>query len=269
MLIRFRIATENTNAVTVNVNGLGVKALVLPDASAIGTGMLKVGNVLEAVYDGTRFRLLDWPANGISSIVQNVGRTVFVDDVAGTRTWTVPEGVWKISVELWGAAAGTYASYGNNLSSGGSGGGGYSKKAIAVTPGQVCSYTVGAGGAYGVSGVAPGNGGTKSFDAVFSATGSTKNPLATVANPTFGGIGGDGLGGDVNIQGQGGSSLLISALGSAGGGSFGFFPSQGPNSGAGSSGLGPGAGGTGAGTQNNTSIYIGSAGRNGRVQITY
>ncbi len=60
-------------------------------------------------------------------------------------TWTVPAGVTKILVEVWGGGAG-----GNKagLGGGGSGGdsGGYTRGIIAVTPGQIASMVLGGGG---------------------------------------------------------------------------------------------------------------------------
>jgi hypothetical protein len=54
-------------------------------------------------------------------------------------TWTVPAGVTKIVVELWGGGGG-----GNDLASGGSGG--YIKAFFIVTPGDLISYIAGEAG---------------------------------------------------------------------------------------------------------------------------
>jgi hypothetical protein len=51
------VSSQNTGAVTVNVDGLGVRALQLSDAGAIPSGFLRVGDIVEMVYDGAAWRL--------------------------------------------------------------------------------------------------------------------------------------------------------------------------------------------------------------------
>ena len=99
---------------------------------------------------------------------------ILFDTQPGTRQFTVPKGVKKIRAFVVGA--------------GGLGGGGYSEKVIDVVPGQVFSYTVGAGSSYPVSGS------TSSFGGLISATGGSKN-------------GGVGTGGDINFTGGSGTAL--------------------------------------------------------------
>jgi trimeric autotransporter adhesin len=62
--------------------------------------------------------------------------------INSTGTWTVPAGVTKIYVEVWGAGGG-----GNIW--GGGGGGCYIAAPFTVTPGLVVTYTLGNGGAQG------------------------------------------------------------------------------------------------------------------------
>jgi len=59
--------------------------------------------------------------------------------MVGPGTWTVPASVTKIMVEAWGAGGG-----GSNI--GGGGGGGYVRAIFTVTPGDIISYAIGAGG---------------------------------------------------------------------------------------------------------------------------
>lgn len=99
---------------------------------------------------------------------------ILFDTRPGTKQFTVPEGVKKIRAFVVGA--------------GGLGGGGYSEKVINVVPGQVFSYTVGAGSSY------PDSGSTSSFGGLISATGGS----------TAGGV---GTGGDVNFTGGSGTAL--------------------------------------------------------------
>ncbi len=74
-------------------------------------------------------------------------------DSAGTYTWTVPDGVYKIKVEMWGAGGGgAYYDGSSHDEYCGGGGGGYGLVVMDVTPGQVCAITVGAGGSSGADG---------------------------------------------------------------------------------------------------------------------
>ncbi len=86
-------------------------------------------------------------------------------------TFTIPEGVNQIIVEVWGAGGGGSAggtSYGGN----GGPGGGYGKEFINVTSGQAYAVTVGTGGNGGSGAYGAGTaGGTTSFGALVSATG--------------------------------------------------------------------------------------------------
>jgi hypothetical protein len=77
---------------------------------------------------------------------------------AGSGNWTVPAGVTKIMVEVWGGGAG-----GSN--SAGGGGGGYIRAAFTVAPGDVIGYVVGLGG-NGVNDVLTGGNGQVSAAAV-------------------------------------------------------------------------------------------------------
>lgn len=53
--ITFKAALSNTAAVVINANGLGDKALVNPDGSALASGQITAGSMYQAAYDGTRF----------------------------------------------------------------------------------------------------------------------------------------------------------------------------------------------------------------------
>lgn len=55
--IAFLATATNTAAVTVNVDGLGVKSLKAHDGTAIGAGGITSGSIYEAIYNGTDFRL--------------------------------------------------------------------------------------------------------------------------------------------------------------------------------------------------------------------
>lgn len=60
--ITFKANTANTDGATVNVNGLGAKALTKASAGAINTalatGDILAGQIVKAVYDGTQFQVI-------------------------------------------------------------------------------------------------------------------------------------------------------------------------------------------------------------------
>ena len=67
----------------------------------------------------------------------------------GTYSWTVPAGVSRVMVEVWGGGGGGgCTAYSNGISSGGGGGGsgGYSRSVINVVSGQTYNIVVGTGG---------------------------------------------------------------------------------------------------------------------------
>ena len=57
MAISFKNATQNTGAVTLNVNGLGAKSVVKPNGSVLKSGNLKANSVYTVRYNGTNFIL--------------------------------------------------------------------------------------------------------------------------------------------------------------------------------------------------------------------
>ena len=124
---------------------------------------------------------------------------------SSNTTWTCPQGVTQITIELWGGAGGggggaggkdypfPYGCSSNGWNyTGGNGGkggsGGYNKTVVAVVPGSTYSIIIGAGGTGGAGGIGVvqqstsvggngQNGGTTSFHNIISA---------------FGGLGGAG-----------------------------------------------------------------------------
>lgn len=58
LTIQFKALASNTGASTVNVNSLGAKNIVQPDgATALTSGMILAGQIVEATYDGTSFQM--------------------------------------------------------------------------------------------------------------------------------------------------------------------------------------------------------------------
>jgi hypothetical protein len=64
MLIVFKAGAANTGACTVNVNGLGAKALYsLNDGATPPDNYIETGSIVVAVYDGTQFQMIQPDAN--------------------------------------------------------------------------------------------------------------------------------------------------------------------------------------------------------------
>ena len=128
--------------------------------------------------------------------------SVNVYESAGSHTWTKPTGVKRIRVYCTGGGAGGMSGPSNDNPGSGGGAGGTSIKMIDVSSISSVSITVGAGGA-GNNGTG-GNrfstgGGTTSFGSHCSATGGQGG--RTGDDSGYGGAGGIGTGGDLNLRG--------------------------------------------------------------------
>lgn len=191
----------------------------------------------------------------------------------GTHTFTVPDNVTEITVEVWGGGGRGGNVNDNNTAAGGGGSGAYGRSVLSVQPGQQFSLSVGAGStspnqsggnsSFGSPAVvAAGGGGSVSVNT--SAGGSAGAALAgdvtTPGNP-----GGDGETGGSNRRGGAGGTAPdgLEVAGGTGG-----APGQGGQDG--SPGGAPGGGGGGAATgTGQITPRTGGAGGNGRVEITY
>lgn len=149
---------------------------------------------------------------------------VLLGTLTGSGNMTVPLGVTKIMVELWGPGGGSYSNSTYTAGSGG-GSGGYTKHNdfIAVTPGQVIPYAIGTG-AYSTS-------------AGITTFGTSGDPFYIYAN---GGRPGTGNGNSTVSGGNGGAAATdlsnVTALAGLKGGStsnynFGGKGAIAPNSG--------------------------------------
>lgn len=173
-------------------------------------------------------------------------------------TFTTPTSkIFKVTIVGGGAGGGT----GNNAQRAGNGGGGGGtaiKYYSGITAGTVCTVTIGAGGAGASSGalVQGSAGGTSSFTGTgittLTANGGTGG---TETFSTSGGDGGTATGGDLNIQGQFGSSGIkfysTAQAGGNGGSSilgFGGICYTGTAAVNGQNGYGYGSGGAGGNT---------------------
>ena len=164
-------------------------------------------------------------------------------------TYTVPAGVTSLKIECWGGGgAGGGCPKDNNNTGGGGAGGAFKTATVAVTPGQVINYTVGAGGVP-VSGGNGGNGGNSTF-------------LTVTANGGQGGTAGIGP----NGIGIGGATTIGDFNGGAGANGVPASPSNGGPGGGGAGNGGSGAAGSGiTGGAGGTGAIPGGAGANGPV----
>ena len=179
-----------------------------------------------------------------------------VYNVSGTYNYTVPAGVTRINVSVWGAGGGGGGGGTGSGSIGGAGGGGaFSNGLLSVTPGETLFIMVGSGGAKGnfstgTSGALTGDG---AGGGAWSALNRSTTPLIIAA-------GGGGGGGGDNAD---------SAAGGAGGAGGAALGANGSNSGTSTGGKGAsltsgGAGGVSSATDDgaNGTAYQGGNGGN-------
>ena len=74
-LFYFVAAGANTGAVTLNIDGLGAKAVTRDGASALAAGDINSGEIVVVIYDGTRFQMIN-AANSFGNTTINGTLTV-------------------------------------------------------------------------------------------------------------------------------------------------------------------------------------------------
>jgi hypothetical protein len=185
---------------------------------------------------------------------------------AGEYTFVVPDGVYTITVECWGAGGAGGGSTSDRSGGSGGGGGAYVMGDLTVNPGDTITYTVGAAGV-GSLGADGSAGGDTEFLTLIAGGGK-----GGAANKGAAGSGGIASGGTINTPGTDGS--IGSESGGAGGaganGGEGGFGSV--SNSDGNDGTGPGGGGSGGEAskdRKNTTSYSGGAGADGQVSISY
>jgi parallel beta-helix repeat protein len=212
-----------------------------------------------------------------------------VQSFTSSGSWTVPAGVTSVTVEVWGGGGrgGSVTSTSSSEVAGGGGGGGaYSKSVIAVTPGQVIPYVVGAGSTTTTAG---GDSYFINASTVMAKGGSSAADNSTTA--AAGGASGSGFGTTKYSGGTGAAGTTSGNYGGGGGSSAGTAangttatnatgataPTGGGNGGSGrssSSGVGttgstPGGAGGGAYRSSGTTTYAGGNGVAGQVRLTF
>lgn len=233
-------------------------------------------------------------------IVMNSNKTVsatfkkatsYTFQVPGSGSWIVPDGVIKVTLQVWGAggAGGSafcgLATTNTQVRGGGGAGGSYASVKMNVIPGQIINYTIGAGGvgaAVGFVNQSVGDSGGASYasfnnETIVSALGGTGGVNMSLTNqilsgtggiaPTTGNIGNfvfyGGNGGNASSTGTGGGGGSAGAEGNGGSGGSpaagvagivgGVAGAAGHNSSLpGNPGGVPGGGGSGAAVRNNS-----------------
>ena len=210
-----------------------------------------------------------------------------LQEFTSSGTFTGPNGVNRLLVEVWaaGGGGGGGGAVGSICASGGGGGGsgGYARSVISVTPGQTYLVTVGLGGAGGPVGSPGQSGGNSSFGNLLTVGGGGGGqPGSTTPagspTPAPGGAGGAAGISDplAQIQRLGGSGspghepenypeVNYCAFGSGGGGGS-SVPGTPPGGGRG------GVGGTGGANIPGRSVYPstpGEAGQSGYMLIQF
>ncbi len=262
MQVRLKVASTNTAASTLNLNGLGAVPIKKADLSATEARDLIKDSIIDLTYDGAV-----WQISGLylASIpprkMQRFG--------PGSYSFVVPDGVYWVLVELWGAGGGGGGHTGSASGAGG-GGGGYSRGWVPVVPGASYPITVGAGGAGGNGANNGQAGGSSSFGAAISATGGGGGGYST-SGPGLGyGAYGNGIGGQLNLGGvAGGYGLFVSGSywGGVGGGAFGTSMQTVSIQVSGLSGNYPAGGGNGGSGAGGSSF--GGNGSDGLLMISY
>lgn len=266
--IRIKAAATNTAAMTLAIVDVAgpARAITYSDGAAIRSGDIVAGSIFEVEDDGTRFLVTAMPAAAIKRAILKRSRVFFT--TTGSFSYTVPAGVYSLIIKAWGAGGGGgYGASQGGASGGGSGG--YFELEVDVTPGQVITGVIAAGGLAGFAGSNGLGGG---------------NTTVTVAGVTYSAIGGNGgqnaNSGSVGNSQSGGSTagaVTVSKFGEpSGGGLLGYSGSgilayggrggtapgggYGGNSGSGNANNGSAPGGGGGGSANGGTAGAGSRG---------
>jgi hypothetical protein len=208
-----------------------------------------------------------------------VSKTDFLTKT-GDTSYTVPAGVTSLQIDIWEAGAGG-GPRGEDNDGGGGGGGAHAQwLGVSVTPGNVITVSIPAGGAAGAAPtarasvtLAAGDGGTTYYVSSSSTgtwaqpgtsggggTAGTPNPSPAAYSSSSGGVGG-GIAFD-SEGGGGGSSGGLTGNGNAGGAGSDSAPGAGgaaPDSSSGAGGAGGGYSGDGGTPAAGNSIYDGGA----------
>lgn len=218
-----------------------------------------------------------------------VAQTVQTYTESGEGTFTVPENVSRITVEVWGAGGGggsiSRGVLGSGQSAGGGGGGAYSSSTFTVTSGDTFTYRIGRGGRSNLSGGDSSFGGAPVLVRARGGAGGSNNVgVGAAGGAVLTGIGdlmyagGRGANAPNSSGGGGGGSAGVDSPGNPGSGSSGGSVVSGGGAGGsggtggeGAAGGSPGGGGGGAqcGFFSFCFLALGGPGGDGQIRITY
>jgi hypothetical protein len=274
----FIAQNNNTAAVTIDIDTLGVKSITKAGSVALSAGDIVAGALYEIEYDGTRFQLLT-RTSASQLVVGTTGQRPASPTTGMIRmNSTINEPEWYDAVNSAWLPFRTGPAYavsylvvagggggGSNIGGGG-GAGGLLASTTTVTVGMAYTITIGAGG--GVTGNLAGTNGSNSvFTGIATATGGGGGGN-TAYNGLAGGSGGGvgpGFSPGTGTSGQGfaGGAGVTTGFDLAGGG--------GGAGAVGAVGAGTVAGAGGAGTSSSISgsAVTRAGGGGGAAQSTY
>lgn len=223
-------AANNTGAVTINISGLGVKAITKFGFTSLVAQDLLTGVIAEMAYDGTEFQLINPQTFNLTQIVPvtnggtgattasqalinlgATGRLIGVQTFTANGTYTPTAGTTRVLVKLiggGGGGGGSAATAAGQVSVGAGGGSGGYAESFLTSGFSGLAVTIGAAG--GVA--AGGNGGpgiASSFGGLMTANGGGGGftSAAGGAATASGGVAGTATGGNIrNTTGQRGES---------------------------------------------------------------
>lgn len=271
---QYSFIAQNTNsgAVTINIDGLGVKSITKAGTVSLGAGDIVAGAAYIIFYDGTRFQLMtrtsasqlvvgttaQRPSPATTGMIRQNSTTGNPEwyDVT-TSSWlqfSQPAGYTVNYLVVAGGGGGGY-DYG-----GGGGAGGLLSASATFSSGTAYTITVGAGGAGAISASTTGTNGSNSVISGLAITAVGGGGGGSFSLALTGASGGSG--------GGGAATSSVASSGTTGQGNAGGYVTTG-------SGAGGGGGGASAAGANATGVSIGGNGGAGSsnsisgVAVTY
>ena len=82
---QFKAANTNTNACSLNVNSQGTKAIVRTNGTDLPPGSIITGAIVDVMYDGTNFQLMNSEIGGITTQSITTGANIFPNSDTATQ----------------------------------------------------------------------------------------------------------------------------------------------------------------------------------------